>query len=115
MQLELFGRDKMLREEIRGALVQMDVCRPEQLVDSYRELHDIAPLDWELDLLATEKLWSGPLGVGHPAPGLDWRKASAASLLFTRIPRRFVFGPAESPFLPFNHPSEGDHLRLPEA
>lgn len=86
MQLELFGREKMLREEIRGALVRMEVGRAEQLVESYRKLQDVAPLDWELDLLATEKLWSGRLQSGDPAAGLDCWNAFAASPLFVRIP-----------------------------
>jgi hypothetical protein len=65
MQLELFGGDKMLREEIRGALVRMDISRAEQLVESYRKLQDAEPLDWELDLLTTEKQWPDPLGAGR--------------------------------------------------
>jgi hypothetical protein len=86
MQLELFDRDKMLREEIREALAQMDVCRAEQLVDGYRKLQDAEPLEWEPDLLATERQWPDPPGLGDPAAGLDCWNTFTASPLFARIP-----------------------------
>ncbi len=50
-QLDLFDRDRVMREEIRSALVGLDFRRAGELCRQYAEIPGAASLEWELDVL----------------------------------------------------------------
>ncbi len=50
-QLDLFDRHRVMREEIRSALVGLDFRRAGDLCRQYAEIPGAASLQWELDVL----------------------------------------------------------------